>query len=110
MQTSRSLWKVGSGFKTPVEYVKAITEAASRLEQMGSDISDDITVLFLQSGLTVEWNTVRARYWDRKERKVSLQEMTNLILQGIPDPPRASKPTATATAQFVSIRCHCLSV
>ena len=52
-----------------MEYVKAITEAASRLKEMGSDISDDITVLFLQSGLTVEWNTVRARYWDRKERK-----------------------------------------
>jgi hypothetical protein len=91
-----------SDFKTPVEYVKAITEASSRLKQMRFDVPDHMTVQFLQYGLTPEWNSVKARYMDRRERDVSLQEMKNLILQGIPDPSRASKPTATAQAQYAS--------
>jgi hypothetical protein len=83
-----------------VEDIKAITEAASRLKQMGCDIPDRITVLHLQNGLTSEWNSVRARYLNRKERNVSLQEMKILILQEILDPSRTSKPIATA--QFAS--------
>ena len=61
-----------SDFKTPVKYIKAITEAASRLNQMGSIIQDHITVLHLQRGLTSEWNSVKAKYLDRKERTISL--------------------------------------
>jgi len=91
-----------SDFKTPVEYVKAISEAASRLKQMRFDVPDHMTVQFLQYGLTPEWNSVKARYMDRRERDVSLQEMKDLILQGIPDPSRASKPSASASAQFAS--------
>lgn len=85
-----------SDFKTPVEYIKAVTEAASRLNQMGCIIQDHITVLHLQRGLTSEWNSVKARYLDRKERTISLQNMKNLILQGIPDPAQSIKPSASA--------------
>src|SRR4051794_20662113 len=85
-----------SDFKTPVEYIKAITEAASRLNQMGCPIQDHVVVLHLNHGLTSEWNSVKARYLDRKERTISLQNMQNLILQGIPVPAQPTKPSATA--------------
>jgi gag-polypeptide of LTR copia-type len=89
-----------SNYKTPVEYIKAITEAASRLQQMGIDMPEDVIVLFLQSGLSAEWNSVKTKYLDRKERRVSLEDMNDMILTGIPEPSRASKPTANA--QFVT--------
>jgi hypothetical protein len=81
-------------FKTPGEYVKAVTEAASRLSQMNFVIPDHNIVLNLLQGLTPEWHSVKSRYLDRSERLVSLQDMKNLILQGIPESPGQTKPTA----------------
>jgi gag-polypeptide of LTR copia-type len=49
-------------FKTPGEYVKAVTEAASRLDQMDFHIQDHVVVLFLLQGLTPDWHSVKSRY------------------------------------------------
>jgi len=89
-----------SDFKAPVEYIKAITEAASRLKQMGCDIPDHITVLHLQNGLTPEWNSVGQIPGQKREKRVSARNEEPDSSRNT-DPSRASK--ATATTQFVSI-------
>jgi hypothetical protein len=74
---------------------------------MDFSIQDHVIVLFLLQGLTPDWHSVKSRYLDRSERKVSFQDMKNHILQGIPDPPRASKPTTPGRARFSGTCHHC---
>jgi hypothetical protein len=51
-----------------------------------------------ENGLTSEWNSVRARYLDRKESNVTLQDMKNLPLPNLPHQALQGEPDSLEPA------------